>query len=174
MYYPLSEITENLYTAGSEFVDNQTKEYYVGYYFSTSDGKYFTGKTLNVDAREIVRFPGIDQSINVYSPTNFVPFPTESDYEAGNFTRYVIKRVNSGFETIKEVSKQDYEKSLIEPVYIQVSFSWKITGPLYDDFSNPLYPIQGVLTTNQQTVVNLEPKLPEISFFFKNYAEFYK
>jgi hypothetical protein len=45
MYYPLSQITPNLYTNGNEFVIDGTQQIYTGYYFKTSKGQYFTGKT---------------------------------------------------------------------------------------------------------------------------------
>ena len=45
MYYPLSQIKSNLYTNGGEYVIFSSKENYVGYYWKTSDGRYFTGRT---------------------------------------------------------------------------------------------------------------------------------
>ena len=54
MYYPLSQITPNLYTNGNEFFING--ESYTGYYFKTSKGKYFTGKTPN-DLPNLELFP---------------------------------------------------------------------------------------------------------------------
>lgn len=47
MYYPLSQITPNLYTNGGEFINSITKENYIGYYFKTSKGEYFTGRDSN-------------------------------------------------------------------------------------------------------------------------------
>lgn len=46
-YYPLSQITSNLYTNGLEYATdlNNPSNSYSGYYWKTSDGKYFTGKT---------------------------------------------------------------------------------------------------------------------------------
>lgn len=46
-YYPLSQIKPNLHTNGNEFVYdiNDPSREYVGYYYKTSDGKYFTGRT---------------------------------------------------------------------------------------------------------------------------------
>jgi hypothetical protein len=46
-YYPLSQIKTNLYTNGNEFVTNVNNPdtIYKGYYWKTSKGKYFTGKT---------------------------------------------------------------------------------------------------------------------------------
>lgn len=47
MYYPLSQIKPNLYTNGGEFVynTNDPSSEYTGYYYKTSDGRYFTGRT---------------------------------------------------------------------------------------------------------------------------------
>jgi hypothetical protein len=45
MYYPKSQIKINLYTNGGEFTNNNTKQDYQGYYFKTSSGQFFTGKT---------------------------------------------------------------------------------------------------------------------------------
>jgi hypothetical protein len=44
MYFPLSQITPNLYTNGGEFVIISSQEDYKGYYFKTSSGKYYTGR----------------------------------------------------------------------------------------------------------------------------------
>jgi hypothetical protein len=48
-YYPLSQIKTNLYTNGGEFssINNDLDRLseYKGYYWKTSDGKYFSGKT---------------------------------------------------------------------------------------------------------------------------------
>jgi hypothetical protein len=54
MYYPLSQITSNLYTNGNEFFLNG--ESYTGYYFKISKGRYFTGKTPN-DLPNLEIFP---------------------------------------------------------------------------------------------------------------------
>ena len=45
MYYPKSQITTNLSTNGKEFQIVGKSEYYIGSYFKTSDGKFYTGKT---------------------------------------------------------------------------------------------------------------------------------
>ena len=44
-YYPKSQIKENQYTNGGEFIIVSTQENYTGYYWLTSKGEYFTGKT---------------------------------------------------------------------------------------------------------------------------------
>ena len=45
MYYPKSQITPNLYTNGNELQIKSTGENYIGYYYKTSSGTYYSGKT---------------------------------------------------------------------------------------------------------------------------------
>jgi hypothetical protein len=47
MYYPQSQIKTNLYTNGEEYTLSTTNQFYKGYYFETSTGKKYTGKTPN-------------------------------------------------------------------------------------------------------------------------------
>jgi hypothetical protein len=62
-YYPLSQIKTNLYTNGQEFTltPYTPSNSYVGYYWSTSDGKFFTGKTpQDTPNSEIFKIPNGD------------------------------------------------------------------------------------------------------------------
>lgn len=45
MYYPKSQIVVNLYTNGEEFTNTSTKQPYQGFYWKTSSGQYYTGKS---------------------------------------------------------------------------------------------------------------------------------
>lgn len=47
MYYPKSQIKTNLYANKGVFIVKATKTSFEGYYFETSQGKYFSGKTPN-------------------------------------------------------------------------------------------------------------------------------
>jgi hypothetical protein len=79
MYYPLSQITTNLYTNGDEFTYNDTDnvaQSYTGNYFKTSDGKFFTGKTpQDVPTTELTRI--------VETPTNESIVDIVGDYPFG-------------------------------------------------------------------------------------------
>ena len=44
MYYPKSQIKENLYTNGNEYMVDSTKKPYKGYYYQVSNNQRFTGK----------------------------------------------------------------------------------------------------------------------------------
>jgi hypothetical protein len=96
--------------------------------------------------------------------------PTNSDYTKGFFTRYVIKRVNSGLETIKEVSLQEYTSALLNPLYAAKSFVWKLKGPLYTTKEG----VPGIVNTNQKTLDQLEKSIPEVRKYFTNLAQYAK
>ena len=173
MYYPKSEITPNLYTNGTEFVNNVTGGYYKGYYYATSDGKYYTGNDYSSSAQELIK-PKVDLTKNTSTPSSYTAQPTADDYINGFFVRYVIKRVNSGIETIKEIKEQDYNMIQRNPLYSFTSFKWKITGAMFDDMSNMNRPVYGIINTNKRTLLGEEKKIPGISKFFVNLAQYSK
>lgn len=45
MYFPKSQVKTNLYTKGRFLRNISTKEEYKGYYFETSSGRYYSGRT---------------------------------------------------------------------------------------------------------------------------------
>ena len=47
MYYPKSQVKTNLYTKGGEYVTLDSNTPYRGYYYETSAGEYFSGRTPN-------------------------------------------------------------------------------------------------------------------------------
>ena len=53
MYYPKSQIIENLYTNGGELSPFNSNEDYIGYYFQTSNNEFYSGK--NPDDKPNVR-----------------------------------------------------------------------------------------------------------------------
>jgi hypothetical protein len=56
MYYPLSQIKTNLYTNGGEYALLSSQENYSGYYWKTSDGRFFTGRTpQNTPTNELTK-----------------------------------------------------------------------------------------------------------------------
>jgi hypothetical protein len=43
MYFPKSQITPNLHTNGNEFIYKKSQKDYIGHYYETSTGQFFTG-----------------------------------------------------------------------------------------------------------------------------------
>jgi hypothetical protein len=98
MYFPLSQITTNLYTAGGEFVyadPSKNNEYYTGNYFKTSDGKFYTGKTpQDVPTNELFLTIG---DLRSTAPNN--PFITDGvniiSTSLGYSTSPLVKNISS-------------------------------------------------------------------------------
>jgi hypothetical protein len=69
MYFPKSQIKSDLYTNGNEFVLESTSTPYVGYYFETSNGKYYTGKnTSDRPNQELIKIQPLNSS-NIEPPS---------------------------------------------------------------------------------------------------------
>lgn len=77
MYFPLSQITPNLYTNGNEFIIYGTQQVYTGYYFKTSKGQFYTGRNSSDKPNQLL-LP-LSQEINNQPPTTI---PTNPGYIA--------------------------------------------------------------------------------------------
>jgi len=115
MYFPLSQITPNLYTNGGEFVIISSQEDYKGYYFKTSSGKYYTGRnSSDLPNIEIILKSSYNEISNTNLPlsTNVSTIVTELDgpseatlnpkYNTNNIdvTPYLnVKNINAASQT---------------------------------------------------------------------------
>jgi hypothetical protein len=90
-YYPKSQIKTNLYTNGAELVYKSNNQSYIGNYFKTSKGKYYTGKSPD-DLTSVELILSNQININVTSPNPV--FPTNNNLV---FPYNVITPVNDAF-----------------------------------------------------------------------------
>jgi hypothetical protein len=178
-YYPLSQITSNLYTRGGEYVTTDGKSY-TGRYYRTYDGKTFAGINPVVGTNEELTqantvtnntFKATSAYTNAVTKnssassvaaketldelTSYNPFPVSDDYAKGYFIRYFAKNP-SGPGFIIEISQEDW--SLIQNNqigdnvvgYQTTDMLWQLTGPLKDTRISQ-YQIQGgVFDTNKR------------------------
>lgn len=156
MYFPQSQITTGLYTNGGEFQIKNTKQPYVGYYFTTSTGVNYTGKNQNdnpvLELEPIVpnlnnetqlievltlRDPIYDSLKPELPPQIFKPVynpnvPTQQDYQIGEYRRYFCKKVNEIIYI--EIDKTTFDKLVDQADDIQWSLyqpfdiPWNIVG----------------------------------------------
>jgi hypothetical protein len=135
MYYPKSQVKINLYTNGREFTPLNSNSTYRGYYYITSNGRYFSGRTPNESPSfELFKISSVDSSTTPQSEDNFYlvetryynsknlsfnqtppsppkqsyPTVTENDYKLGEFQRYFLKKGNE--TKFLEISLEDYRK----------------------------------------------------------------
>lgn len=197
MYYPLSQITSNLYTNGNEFAYLSNNQPYIGYYWKTSKGKYYTGKTpqdtpiselillsfneanasqlidsyYNQDAVTPVKYINLTNPPSPSSLPIFSPtLPTQQDYTNGEMRRYFCKKTNEIIYL--EVSKDTYDKL--------VGQDSKILWQLYQPFNLP-WQLTGdkeqVFTTNKNIVelTSVRQKLPMLAEYLKmDFTKYYK
>ena len=203
-YYPKSQVTTNLYTNGNElcYVSNNVE--YIGYYYTTSKGRYFTGKTPSdsLDLELKILNPTLPTSPSNSQPN--VLALDEYNFEK-NVTRYVeLKKINPNsvnylptyFPTLP--TQQDYVngemrryfcKKTNEIIYLEISKDTydKLVGQdpqilyqLYLPFNLP-WQLTGskeqVFTTNKNIVelTSVKQKLPMLMEYLKmDFTKYYK
>lgn len=196
-YYPKSQIKTDLYTKGKEFRIILSQEEYIGYYWKTSKGEYFSGRnpkdgaplqleviptipslknntvtyTLGQDNNLYNFFKGVDVSKTFLLPIYIKPSPNDNDYQIGNFTRYFAKKLNQNIyiETSKDIYNNLSNKnaSYDYKSYLIFILTWTLVG------SSPLL----VEQTNRNIIKSTEQRLNinGLNAYLKfNYLEFYK
>ena len=79
MYYPKTQIETNLYSSGDLLIES-TRQPYSGFYFSTYDGKYFSGKEPNDGPNFSLILPSKREINNqIFNDILFDPNPTIYD-----------------------------------------------------------------------------------------------
>ena len=176
MYYPKSQIKTNLFTSGGELVNPITQDFYQGYYYETSTGQRYTGKTpqdgpnvilSTFNPNDPIEFKQTfnpdfiitqddlsDGSYPFNPPVRSLPIfnptlPTDQDKINGQFNRYFCKKNNE----IKylEINKDTYQQLQNQDPKI----AWDLYTPVII-----LWVIQGnqtqVFNSNKATVQAIE------------------
>ena len=155
-YYPISEITTDLYTPGKQLMTTDNVEY-IGAYHKYLTGEVYTKARWEPDV-SIILIPYIDQTIPNKNMTYFKLKPeiqlarigitshnvvvTATDYNRGILQRFFIKKRNDN--TIIEINKQQFNawKSdrIDKKLYIAMEIAWYIAGPANDIITDILVP----------------------------------
>jgi hypothetical protein len=81
MYYPKSQVKTNLYTNGGDFILLNNSTPYKGYYYETSNGRYFSGRTPNESPSfEIVKINSNESPTNLPTNLQVENFPIDNLY----------------------------------------------------------------------------------------------
>lgn len=198
MYFPKSQIKTNLYTKGGEYSFLNSSDSYVGYYYKTSDGRYFSGRTPNespsfelfsLSLEDLSLTPSLGtadyysiergyarstrlsfSSPPPSSPKQSYPVVTENDYKLGEFQRYFLKKGNE--TKFLEISLEDYRKYVNQDsdVMFELYTPIQINWILTGDKEQ-------VYKVNQSIVARaeLEQNLPGFTQYFRDrFTQFYK
>jgi hypothetical protein len=185
LYYPTEEITNNLYTYGSELMTEDNVEY-VGPFHRYVTGEVYTGSTWDAKtSKKLVVFQQ-QNKITIYNtlkpdikvkyitPNRIQPQITSADIFRGSIQRYFICKQNERiiFE-VDAAQYNDWTSNVIDnKIYIATRIEWTITGPIQDSQKGNVL-IPGVTTKNIQQIKVATRTIPAIVSILTNPLEFY-
>lgn len=165
-------------TTGSEFLLEDTKEEYVGYYsyilgtpYSGLEDDPIEMKTILYDIRfgpEAINFTKLNPNFGQHIPTpkGFKPTPTPKQYKQSVIARYFVKNMHT--RLISEVIEATYNGYLnksktLFSLHKSIKIDWKISGPLHDVIdSSGTITSTGIIETNQRTMALHKALFPEL------------
>lgn len=195
-YYPKFRILENQQANPGEFLLPDGKEY-TGFYYTTFDGKSFTGSnpySLNSIPLTKINIPDspfnqpLSETYNnlkplnlsLIDPTPFTPKPTEEDYKRGKITRYFARQRNGTKFKIMEIDQPTYNNlsnnrgGLNTSLWKVISIFWQISGPLHDQKVKGIRTRAGIIDTNQRVLNNAEKNFIGIKQYLTDLKQFAK
>lgn len=193
MYTPVSNIISSGFTNGGDFIIKSNGQAYSGYYFTTTDNKFYTGQTWTESSVELESlsqssniniFGGIYSTLNPnpLPKTTFTPdfiMPTQQDYNNGYFVRYILKpTISSQLNDFIEVKSDKYnqvaQSNDLQTLYKFANVIWKLTGPLYDTYKDNIRIASGIIDTNKRSIQEAERFIPNLSLYFTDLIQFGK
>lgn len=185
--YNKEDVTENLFTTGSEWMTTDGQEY-KGVYHRYIDGTILTlGKYDPVLSKTLVPYiepseqntiqtkyselkPKVKTKYNSVSSSKTLP--TESDINKGFFKRYFIEKFDGQIFEISKETYDLYKKKKIDPnLYKAVELSWTIKGPLQNETTGTVT-TPSVENANRKAVMVAARTCPKLATFITNYLEF--
>ena len=194
MYYPKSQIKPNLFTNGDQYVYLRDETNYIGFYYSTSDGRYFTGKSPNNGPNfELIPVPvniNFVEGLNTHVAGDHYVINDVYDYARGvDLTKGNIPPSNP-ISIFPTPTQEDYDnkefvryflKRINQEKYMEVDqstyISYKSKEPnvnfvLYQAFRLP-WLISGkraeVYNINRKTVIRVQNNLK-----FRSFIQYFK
>lgn len=175
-YYPESSIEKGLLTNGKEFMTEDYIEY-IGYYHKYTNGEVFSLYEYN-EKNSVKLIPYdivyIEQKTkdtvftkdtpynpkSYYSPPAQTITPTLEDFKnKSSWERYFIRKVNDKNWGIRELSKEQYERTqssnrgeIDSFLFKTISIKWKLVGHKFDYYDDNNVLIGGVYNTNERTI----------------------
>jgi len=185
--YNKEDITENLFTSGSEWMTADGIEY-KGVYHRYSDGTILTLGTYDpiiskplipyivqnpdTEVERKYRTLKTDQKTKYQAPPASTTIPTEDDINKGFFKRYFIEKFDGQIFEISKDTHDLYKKKKLDPnLYKAVELSWTIKGPLQNENVGTVT-TPSVENANRKSVTVAARTCPKLATFITNYLEF--
>lgn len=185
LIYRESEIQNNLYTFGGEWMTADKQEYKGLYHKYTLTNEIYTGGIWDASTSKIL-YPLIklhpdvktylelrNEQKSTYDAIHPIQVSiTLQDINNGYINRYFLKKINE--EIFIEIDKQQYESyqsRLDNTLYLANTCKWYITGPI----ESAQLPVKkpGIIELNTLEIQRMEKTLPGISKKLNNPLQFY-
>lgn len=184
--YTKDEITNNLYTAGQEFMTEDYKDY-IGLYHTYSTGEVYSNAKWNANTSiKLIQFQEISEGNKSYKK---LKSNLTTKYDSLQPTRIEItqKNINEGYvdryfalnivtRIITEITlnqKKQIDQRKIDPnLYVATSLRWYITGNIESLYENGVT-IKSVAEKNNDEIKIASKIIPDISNYLQNLTEYY-
>ena len=185
LYYPAEEITNNLYTFGSELMTEDGTEY-IGPFHRYITAEVYTGSTWDAKtSKKLIVFkqktPATiyntlkpDIKVKHVEPVRVPVKLPPTDIPPKSIQRYFIRKQNESITF--EIDAKQYEywsnNQIDNKIYTAIRLEWFITGNTLD-VKNGSVTIPGVITKNTQQIKAAARTIPELTNILTNPLEFY-
>jgi hypothetical protein len=187
IYYPVEEITTNLYTTGKQWMTRNGQEY-IGLYHKYITGEAYTQPTWQPN-KSVELLPYVEQTtstFNIYqklkpdinlkhiSPRSINITISVDNINQGFITRYFLcKRTDRSIIEVDLLQYNQWKNDQIDKkIYNAVELRWYITGNINDVIEKNIT-VPGVITKNQESVRIASKTIPELRGKLNNLLEFY-
>jgi len=195
-YFPKSRILTNQ-TANPGQFKNPDGSDYTGPYYTTFDGKSFTGidpsKGSSIPLTPSLVSSGLSNTdytaesykrlnssvdTNLVDPIPFTPRPTEADYKVGRITRYIARQKGGTQFRVMEIDKPTFDNLTKQrgdvnySVWRAISIQWQISGPLHDELVNGIKVRPGIIDTNEKILNQAEKNFIGIKQYLSDPTQF--
>jgi hypothetical protein len=185
LYYPVDEITNDLYTYGSELMTEDNVEY-IGPFHRYITGEVYTRSKWDAKtSKKLIPFKQTgpqtiyknlkpDIQLRHVTPISTKPIITSENISAGSIQRYFISKQNETI--IFEIDAKQYSKwsnnQIDNKIYKAVQLTWTLTGPK-EDTKQGNVTIPGVTTKNTQQINAAAKTIPKIKTILNDPLQFY-
>jgi hypothetical protein len=187
VYYPVEEITTNLYTTGKQWMTKDGREY-IGLYHTYITGEAYTQPSWNpklsveliayIDpvTPTIIQYQKLKPDLNLLrlSPRSISLSISNENIKQGYVMRYFLcKRTD---RSILEVDMMQYKfwqnDQIDKKIFTAAEVKWYITGAIQDTINKSVL-VPGVITKNSESRRIASNTIPELLEKLSNLTEFY-